>query len=194
MLPDFIRAKFTAVLAGYLPLAEFEQWLYATPELETALPPDDYLELISLNYKGRDATQEVEILLSRHIDWSDLRRDELLCTLRSITLHSAPDTLFAAFVSCYDWYCRGCLFLEVLGLDFGLRVDDEYGWGGSMGKWQNLTEAAKQQYLSSYFPAAQYEAEQVIGWLTAGLIRFDNEPYPSGEDRVGYTDLRPDTP
>jgi len=44
--------------AGEIPLEEFEQWLYGSAELETALGRDDYLALITVNYHAPDARAE----------------------------------------------------------------------------------------------------------------------------------------
>jgi hypothetical protein len=54
-----------AVHAGDLALAAFEQWLYATPGVETALGADAWLALVSLDYDGRFAAHEVRTLVER---------------------------------------------------------------------------------------------------------------------------------
>ncbi|OON70835.1 hypothetical protein [Hymenobacter sp. CRA2] len=190
-LPPFISDVFVRVLTGQLPIADFEQWVYRTPELEAHLSADDYLELISIRYPSPDAQADIAWVLERYVDWGELQREELLGLLRTIAARTSPDAVFDALVTCYDWYWRGCRFLEGLGLRFGLEADADYGWGGMRGEWKALPTEEKQAYLMGFYPAVQHEAEQVAGWLTAGLIRFEHQPYSSQEDYIYYTDTRP---
>ncbi|MCC3155970.1 hypothetical protein LJ737_01890 [Hymenobacter sp. 15J16-1T3B] len=187
MLPDFIRAKFTAVLAGRLPIAEFEPWVYATSELETALPPDDYLELISFNYGQRDALHMLEALLGRHVSWGEVQREELLGYLRAIQARADADAVVNALEATYDWYCRGCFFLDHVALSAGLEISCY--WHDGTAPWASLTNAQKWAYLGHFYPAAQHQAEEVIGWLETGQIRF--EAAPDAQWYINYVDARP---
>lgn len=186
MFPDFIRRAFTAVLAGRQPLAGFEQWVYATPELETALLPDDYLELISFNYKQRDALRLLGPLLARYVDWGEVQREELLGYLRAIQARSSPDAVVYALRATYDWYCRGCYFLDEVALSAGLEVDC---YRPNDARWAALTEAQQWEYLGHFYPAAQHAAERIIGWLETGQIRFEADP--DADWYFNYVDTRP---
>ena len=55
---------FDRFLADELELAELEQWVYATPTLEVALLPAEYLALVSLAYGGRHALHEAKKLVT----------------------------------------------------------------------------------------------------------------------------------
>ena len=44
-----IETVFYRFLAGELPLEDFEQWLYSTPQVAEYLTPAAYLELISFH-------------------------------------------------------------------------------------------------------------------------------------------------
>jgi len=61
-----ITEAFHQVLAKKLAIADFEAWVYATPELEEFLGVDDHLELISLNYKDKSAFFNLKNLLAKH--------------------------------------------------------------------------------------------------------------------------------
>jgi len=54
-----------AVHAGALELPSFEQWLYATPEVQTALGPDAWHALAAFDYHGRFAVHELRSLVER---------------------------------------------------------------------------------------------------------------------------------
>jgi hypothetical protein len=189
MLPSAIQEQFVAVLAGHLPLADFEQWVYATPVLEAALVADDYLELISFNYRQRDALYLLEPLLMHHVSWGEVRRVELLGLLHDIVARTSADQVMAAMNACYHWYCNGCDFLEKMGLNYGLEMDYDYGWRGEKGEWVKLTEEEKWHYLNIYYPAARHEAEEVINWLNTGLIRFEDDI--DATSGIAYVDRRP---
>jgi hypothetical protein len=54
-----------AAYAGDLSLDVFERWVYETRELEAALGPERYLELISFDYRQRRASRELRKLIDR---------------------------------------------------------------------------------------------------------------------------------
>lgn len=55
-------------LAQEIELAELEQWVYATPALEAALTPAEYLALISLDFRDRHAQHEASKLVAAIYD------------------------------------------------------------------------------------------------------------------------------
>jgi len=54
-----------AAHAGDLPLDAFEQWVYASSELEATLGPDHYLELAGFDFRQRRALRELRKLIER---------------------------------------------------------------------------------------------------------------------------------
>ncbi len=81
-LPRPIQERFYQTITGDRSVEDFEQWVYADTELEMLLKPDDYVDLISLNYKTREATYELSCLLKKHIDLGALETDRMLGQLR----------------------------------------------------------------------------------------------------------------
>jgi len=63
-LPPNIEHYFFDTIYGKVTLEEFEQWVYTNKELESLLDENDYLELISFNFKNSGAKYELVNLLS----------------------------------------------------------------------------------------------------------------------------------
>lgn len=51
-LPHEIKLEFFAAICGDKTTDGFEQWLCGSSEVEVALRPDDYLDLLSLDYSS----------------------------------------------------------------------------------------------------------------------------------------------
>ncbi|MEM8831753.1 MAG: hypothetical protein AAGE96_20690 [Cyanobacteria bacterium P01_G01_bin.19] len=64
---DFQLAVYKLIAQEY-ELSRFEQWVYSSKELEEILDPEEYLELISLNYKTLSSLYKAEKILTRQID------------------------------------------------------------------------------------------------------------------------------
>jgi hypothetical protein len=64
-----------AAYAGDLPLDAFEQWVYEHPDIETALGPDRYLELVSFDFRQPHALHEMKKIIERY--YAELRKGEL---------------------------------------------------------------------------------------------------------------------
>lgn len=67
ILPKEIQVIFFETLNGDRTVLEFEEWLYATPQLEQVLNAEDYLDLIGYGYKDDRAAYGLRILLEKHI-------------------------------------------------------------------------------------------------------------------------------
>ncbi len=52
-----IQEKIWQFIRGGFSTVEFEQWIYNTPELETLCGPDLFFELISLDYRDKNAVE-----------------------------------------------------------------------------------------------------------------------------------------
>ncbi len=55
-----IEEKIWQFLRGDLPIVEFEQWVYDTPELEELCGLDLYLELLSVDYRDKYAVDSIK--------------------------------------------------------------------------------------------------------------------------------------
>jgi hypothetical protein len=120
-LPQLLKELFYRTITGEMPLVDFEQWLYASDEIERLLPADDYLALLTLNYRKSGAKYELAKLLKQHIDLGEFETHKLLKLLQEAILKT-PRLPFI-LVEFYNLYCQGYYFLQDLGLGYGLAVD-----------------------------------------------------------------------
>ena len=121
-IPKHIQLKFYETIIGKISTEEFESWIYSDKEIETILPDDDYLELISINYKKDGAKYELVNLLSEK--YVDLREYEKWKMLNKLTTALKKDKRLPDILrEFYDLYCRGYTFLNDLGLGYGLTVE-----------------------------------------------------------------------
>ena len=67
-ISEHFELKFYEVLKHKISIQDFEQWVYRTKELELKLPEDTYTDLISLNYKGKYAHNELEKIVEPFVD------------------------------------------------------------------------------------------------------------------------------
>lgn len=121
-LPKSIEEKFYAFIYGDINLESFESWVYTENDLEAALSADDYLDLISFNYKKIGAKDElIEFLFGRFIDRAKYERWMILELLYIAKKgdERLPDVLRLF----YDLYCRDYNFLRDLGLGYGLMIE-----------------------------------------------------------------------
>lgn len=145
---------FYQFLAKKLTVAEFEAWVYNAPELETEVSEDDYLALLTLNYKTPSASYELQKLLVPYIDQAEVQRRQLLEILETIAKGGPPDSVLAAIISTWDWYLNGYGFLDEIASNYGLAADDDFGWDPE-NRWKNMSDSQKVSYLASFYPGAQ---------------------------------------
>ncbi|WP_338812830.1 hypothetical protein V9L05_15845 [Bernardetia sp. Wsw4-3y2] len=119
-ISEHIEQKFYEVLKYKVSIQNFEQWVYNTKELEIELPPDAYLELISLNFKGKYIYLELEKVISQFVDNGKFEIKRLQNHLKSIIYRD--EKCAESIEMTYDLYCAGYNFLRRLGLNYGLVV------------------------------------------------------------------------
>ncbi len=159
---------FYRTLHGDVPIAEFEQWLYADTELERLMASDDYLELISISFKKDDSRDQLSKLLRRHIDVGAYETWKLMGVLRDAK--GRDDAQAKAIAEFYDLYCRGYWFLQDLGLTFGLRVDCPRPSSTSNVAWDQLPKEERRSILEGFQPDLDNAIDRVVGWLEAKKI------------------------
>ncbi|GGF04329.1 hypothetical protein [Hymenobacter cavernae] len=177
---------FQQVLAKAMSVPDFERWVYDTPALELFLSADEYLELISLNYKDKSALYELEKIIGHYVDWGQVRSNELQQLLQIIISRPDSDAVLLALTASYDWYCDGCSFLSDLAFDYGLATEQDFGWEAYK-NWKSISEEERQKYLDQFYPGAAQEAARVLEWLASGSIRLHLK---SQHDELEYTDNR----
>ena len=186
MVPQHIKEIFFNLLSGDISLDDFEEWLYENEELEQLLTPDDYLDLISINFGKSHAVHDLHRLIEKHIDLGEYKTRQLLVILNNAK--QKPLDLPLILMRFYDLYCDGYSFLDRLGLGYGLTVVVPHPAANS---WEELEEAEQNALLNSFYPELDTEIDRVISWLTNKSIILLGE-----KDEIGlwnYLDLRAGT-
>lgn len=147
---------------GALGIEEFENWLYINNDLENILSRDDYLGLISLNFRSKHIKYEIEKILVKYIDYSKFEKKRVLSLLyrASESRKDLPDILREF----YNMYCHGYYFFEDLGLGYGLTCEvppSKY----SSDNWEELNEKEKNGIISSFFPQIESDIQRAINWI-----------------------------
>lgn len=185
-LPQNIKEKFYDTIKGDISIEDFEQWLYVDKEIEKYLKPDDYLDLISLNFKKSRAKYELWKLLQTHIDIGEFETYKMLRLLKDAQQKNAR--LPYILIEFYDFYCKGYNFLQDLGLGIGLSVAVPGIKNTVADNWEDLTTEQQSELLNSFSPDLEDCLEQVIDWLETKKIILTGE-----QDEIGhyvYEDLR----
>jgi hypothetical protein len=156
---------FFKVLNGEVDIKTFEQWLYATPDVEGMFSPDDYLELISLNYKDRLAKYELIKLLTRSINQGEFETYRLIRLMETIITKSP------------GWYdaLNQCDMLCPLGYYFLEGLEEFAHSLFARNHFENLTDTQKNKLLEMIYPRAAESARKVIDWLKEGKIVMTEE-------------------
>lgn len=187
-LPENIRLKFYEIIFDATNLNEFEAWIYIDKQLESALSPDDYLELISFNYKKNGAKYElVELLFNRFINPEEYQKWKMLNLL--YTALQKDERLPDILRQFYDLYCKGYTFLNDLGLGYGLTVEVPPSKFPS-DNWADLSDENKVEILQSFHPQLESDIQRAIAWIEQGKIIFKRTKNEMGNQE--YDDLRTD--
>ncbi|WP_400162877.1 hypothetical protein ACAF76_008190 [Brevibacillus sp. TJ4] len=67
-----LQVKFSEVLRREVTVEDFEQWVYATPEIEDHFGYAFYLELISLDFRDKYIYLDLERMLTPVIPFEEL--------------------------------------------------------------------------------------------------------------------------
>jgi hypothetical protein len=185
VLPIDIKERFFRTIKGDISLADFEKWVYKSNNLETVLDSDDYLSIISLDYKKSGAKYELFNILKRLVDLGEFETYKMLELLNQA---KQKDERFPfVLMEFYNLYCKGYNFLQDLGLGYGLMVQvppSKY----SKDNWNDLREDEKQDLIDSFYPEIDEVIQRVIDWLTNKRIVLTGE-----QDEIGhyyYQDFR----
>ena len=147
-------------LNGSIPIEQFENWIYQTDSLEKEIPRQTYLALMDIRYGERDTEYEVRKTLLNCIDMGRFEEWKIRGILGSII---EKDSFAAESIDkCYDLYCSGYNFLEIIALAFGLQLRTiSY----ETSDWRSLPTGTVKHTLSSFYPNVQAEAMRIQGLL-----------------------------
>ena len=177
-LPQHIKVYFFKTLEGSIDLPAFEQWFYACTELESLLPPDDYLELIAYPYRQRAARYGLFTLLNKHIDKGEFETYKLRNLLQDGLLQD--ERITDILDTYYHLYCHGYRFLSDLGVRYGLMVVEN--------NWFVLSREQQQVLLQPVWPEIETWINRVLYWLDTGLIVLNG--VQTSPAQYGYEDYR----
>ncbi|MDR2084185.1 MAG: hypothetical protein LBP67_04245 [Bacteroidales bacterium] len=185
-LPQDIKEKFYKTIKGDISTDNFEQWLYSNKELERYLDSDDYLDLISLDFKKNGAKYELCELLKKHIDLGEFETYKMLELLNEAKKKN--ERLPYILMEFYDLYCKGYAFLQDLGIGIGLAVQVPSINDSTAETWDELTIEQQKELLDSFSPKLEKYIEEVIYCLEMKKIILTGKQDEIG--RYGYEDLR----
>lgn len=133
-------------------LNDLENWIYNYQDIEKYISYDDYIDLISLDYKSKYAYLEVFNIIDKYIDYGRFEELKLLELLNKCLDNDTHYTILAAiFQEFYYLYCRGYSFLGDLGISYGLACVvplSKY----SSNEWDELKEYEKEETINSFYP------------------------------------------
>lgn len=186
-IPKHIELNFYDTIIGKISIQEFEAWIYSDKEIESILSEDDYLELISFNYKKSGAKYELINLLSKkYIDLGEYEKWKMVNKLKIALKRDErlPDILR----DFYNLYCRGYVFLYDLGLGYGLTVEVPLSGNYSAETWEEMNEHEKKQLINSFYPQLEFDIKRAIDWIENKKIIFTGKTDDIGH--YEYEDLR----
>lgn len=164
---------------------EFERWVYSEKKLVELLTSDEYLELISLNYKTPSSLYEAGKLLRSYINLGKCYEWYLKGILQKIADHHCDAHQYIEQL--YDLYCDGYYFLDNLGLGYGLAITVPHH-KYKVERWCELNSQQQSTLIDEFYPAVADEARKVIFWLESGKITLTGH---SGEYQgIKYEDHR----
>lgn len=185
-IPKHIELKFYNTIIGNIPIEEFESWIYHDNEVESLFPEEDYMELISFNYKENGAKNElIRLLTSKYIDLGEYEKWKLLNKLKNAL--EGDEYLSKILIEFYGLYCSGYELLNDLGLGYGLTIKvppAKY----KVWTWEEMNEIEKKELINSFYPQIESDIKRVIDWIEKGKIILTGKT-----DEIGhyeYQDLR----
>lgn len=172
----------------------FENWVYTSNELKTAISDDEYLDLISLNYKANGAYYELRKLLEKHISRTEFQKWKLLEELNNVKFKKG--NYYLTIVNFYDLYCNGYDFMDNLAFQYGLRADNQYG-DIEVNRRKKPSQKQLDALVDKFYPEIITEIDKVINWINDGKIVFkdnlDEFDYPDYDDFRTAEERKPTT-
>lgn len=185
-LPKNIKEQFFKIIKGDISLLDFEQWLYDNKEIEKHLDSDDYLNLLSINFKKGGAKYELWKFLKKYIGLEEFEKYKMLELLNEAK--QKTEQLPYILMEFYDLYCKGYSFFQDLGLGIGLAVEVPRVNNTTVNTWDELTTEQQKELLDSFSPELEDCIEQAINWFETKKIILTGEQNDLGH--YEYQDLR----
>ncbi len=170
-----MQIMFNEVIKRKVTVKDFEQWVYATPEIEDHFGYAFYLDLISLDFRDKYIYLDLERMLTPVIPFGELEYRRIKERLEKV----ASDTheIDEVLASIYEDYCDGYGFLRFLGLAFALLS----GTDGELHINQAVRELLRE------------EARRIMSFIDSGKIKvsgkFEYDDFRDGKDRIELTNV-----
>lgn len=173
------------LIESKIEIKDLEQWVYSEKRLEDLLSSDDYLELISLNYRLPSSLYEAQKIFEKYIDYGTYYECRLRRVLQKII--DQPTDVHKYIEQCYDMYCHGYSFLDNLGLGYGLAVavpSSKY----TADSWDKLESIEQKKIIGNFYPGVRIEAKKVLYWIDSRKIILTG--YDGNCQCIQYEDTR----
>ena len=168
-------------------LPNFEKWIYESTELKENLNPNFYYELLSFNYKQKNAHPELKKLIESQIIQSDVEKWKIAKDL--LNAKNRTENYSKSIRNFYSLYCKGYDFMDNLAFDYGLTLECPYSYY-RVETFDELTETQKQTLINKCYPDIIIEIEKVLNWIENGKIKLIGETNEFG--KLEYVDNRTD--
>ena len=162
-----------------------EDIVYSDKNIVEIMSDEDYLELISLDYRSKYILHEFSMVTEKYIDFKKLENTRVIEILKSA--QKLDDDLGAWLIELYELYCQGYYFLQDLAFGFGLPCSSSTKFGRYK-EWNDLTQSEKNDVTSAFIPKVIVFLEEAIEWLDEGKIVLSGEK-GSGNNWI-YIDKR----
>lgn len=171
-MPLEVKNTFFEFLNYQKSVADLEQWLYQTTILEEVLAPDDYLELIAIDFGQRNekyylnCRYQINKIIKKYINLEEYETWKIKRLLNNFLKRKGD--LAKKLNKFYDLYCHGYGFLDRLSLHYGIEFTDYY--------IEILSKEEIEQKIKSVLPGVDKEIKKVLSWLEQEKIKIINDP------------------
>jgi len=179
--------KFYQVLSGELTLTDFEKWIYNSSTLEEEIGSTSYMDLISFDFKDKNATEKIIAFTTELVQSGDFEKWKISKILYEFI--ELPERAKDLLNDLYDLYCgfpnedpyepKGYKFLKQLGLNHLYWIDEDYLKTSYGEKWMN--------YYKKYEKEIPFYHNQLVPYARAILLALESneiEIYEKGNYRI----------
>lgn len=181
-----LEQQYLQLQQGQQSVNDFEQWLYTIENLEDTIGEELYEALITLDYSNANVKGHLRKLLAAHIDVDRYKREAFVAKLDVII--AKGNEMAEVLVEMYDYYRKGYLFLEDLGMGVGFLIKvlpAEY----SVESYAELADIPQRIYLNRIHLIAKKLAQRVKIWIEEEkIILFQEEEFTVG--KLAFKDQR----
>ncbi|VEP12717.1 conserved hypothetical protein [Hyella patelloides LEGE 07179] len=174
-----IKITFFKFLARQITITYFEKWVYQTADLEQALKPDDYIELLSLDFTQEknkyysDCRYKITKIIEKYINIAEYNTWKLEKLLHDFL--DRKGNLAEILKQFYYLYCHDYGFLKNLGLYYLCLYYSHDFSNHSLERSSAGEIAGIEENLSDILPEVDGEIQKVLSWLKQGKIKIIND-------------------